>query len=545
MRLPLVVCIPFFLFACSGSDPWRDTEQPEISWGEQARENPAIDTPHTSAADWRALVTDIVPDSVRPDHVVSIEGFGLGDSQGRGRVTVGHAEAEILVWTSTHVVVRIPKIPNGKVALVLERDGRRLSREITVSSTARSAPMPTFVSLTFDDTFAAQAAAGRELATRGMRGTFYVNSTRIGHEGFMTLDEIRALASVGHEIGGHTLHHVHLPELDRDEATRQVCDDRARLLELGFDVRSFAYPGGQTDPRTSLIVAGCGYASARLITGGFETLPAANPYSLRIAASNQASSTAEALKAQIARLDGKGGWATLVFHDVCTSGSPGCGASAIDPTVLSELLSWIEARKTSGTLVRTVHELTGGSLSPALGGPRSLQQEGPLVRNGSLELDANFDGIPDCWFRGDPGAKKMWSRSTEGAAGSWAEHLSTTKPSTRADRRLRSIQDSGSCAVSVRPEDSYVLSASYRGGRVALSASFRGSDGFWGPWVDSAPWAASAGWARARFSLPSAPAGATAVAVGFVAVDEGNTDVDDFVLYPEPPTAAPIAGTTP
>ena len=549
MRLPVAVALslPLFLLACSTEgDPWPDPEWTEappleseptkaLPLESPLSSGPSVDKRTIEFAGGQPLVTDVSPELVRPGHVVSIQGRGLGDTRGRGRVMVDNAEAEILVWTSTHVVARIPEIPDGNVALVIERDSLRLSSRITVSSTASSTPMPTFVSLTFDDTHAAQAKAGQELATRGMRGTFYVNSTRIGHTGFMTLDEIRALASHGHEIGGHTMHHVHLPALERDEASRQVCDDRAKLLALGFDVRSFAYPGGRTDPRTSLIVAECGYGSARLVAGGIETVPAADPFALRIAATNQGTGTVEALKSQITRLDGTGGWATLVFHDVCAGGAAArCGGSAIDPAKLSELLSWIEGRKKSGTLVRTVHELTGGAQAPARSGPRSVQGPGPLLRNGSLEIDANSDGIPDCWFRGDPGARIMWSRSDESAAGTWAERLSTVSPSARVDRRLRSIQDSGSCAVSVRPDRSYVLSASYRGGRVALSASFRGSDGFWGPWVDSPPSPASAEWARASYSLPSVPPDATAVAVGFVSVDEANADVDEFVLAAEP-----------
>ncbi len=551
MRLPIALCIPVFLIACEAEgDPWLESEPTQAYPVESERtkayplespqsSGPSVDEPVIAFTGFQAVMPGVFPELVRPGHVVSIQGLGLGDTRGRGRVTVDNSEAEILVWTSTHVVARIPPIPDGNVALVIERDSVRVSRRITISSTAPSAPMPTFVSLTFDDTHAAQAKAGQELATLGMRGTFYVNSTRIGHTGFMTLDEIRALASHGHEIGGHTMHHVHLPALERDEATRQVCDDRAKLLALGFDVRSFAFPGGRTDPRTSLIVAECGYGSARLVAGGIETLPAADPFALRIAATNQGTGTVEALKSQITRLDGTGGWATLVFHDVCAGGAAArCGGSAIDPAKLSELLSWIEGRQKSGTLVRTVHELTGGAQAPARSGPRSVQGPGPLLRNGSLEIDANFDGIPDCWFRGDPGARIMWSRSDESAEGSWAERLSTTSPSARVDRRLRSLQDSGSCAVSVRPDRSYVLSASYRGGRVALSASFRESDGFWGPWVDSPPSVASAGWARASFSLPSVPPGATGVAVGFVSVDEGTTDVDDFRLSAEPSSSS-------
>ncbi len=58
----------------------------------------------------------------------------------------------------------------------------------------------------------------------------------------MTTAQLRQLQGDGHEIGGHTLTHPHLPALSVDERRRQVCDDRASLLGQGFAVRSFASP---------------------------------------------------------------------------------------------------------------------------------------------------------------------------------------------------------------------------------------------------------------------------------------------------------------
>ncbi len=54
-------------------------------------------------------------------------------------------------------------------------------------------------------------------------------------------------AGGGHEIGGHTLTHVDLVTVPATEARRQICDDRAALVAMGFPVTSFAYPFGSTD----------------------------------------------------------------------------------------------------------------------------------------------------------------------------------------------------------------------------------------------------------------------------------------------------------
>ncbi len=61
----------------------------------------------------------------------------------------------------------------------------------------------------------------------------------------MTWDELRELASLGIEIGAHTLHHPHLAELPA-EAQREEIEGSKRLSEqqLGQPVRAFAYPYG-------------------------------------------------------------------------------------------------------------------------------------------------------------------------------------------------------------------------------------------------------------------------------------------------------------
>ena len=50
-----------------------------------------------------------------------------------------------------------------------------------------------------------------------------------------------------------------------DEQQRQVCNDRAQLLTMGFNITTFAYPHGVTDLSAHNIVTDCGYNAARVI----------------------------------------------------------------------------------------------------------------------------------------------------------------------------------------------------------------------------------------------------------------------------------------
>ena len=121
----------------------------------------------------------------------------------------------------------------------------------------------TIVTIGLDDGIADQAAGAAMLESHGMRGTFYVNSGRIGTSGYLSFAQLVRLEAVGHEIGGHTINHVNLPTLDADEQRRQICNDRSTLLSQGLQIRNFAYPFGADSPLTEAIVADCGYISAR------------------------------------------------------------------------------------------------------------------------------------------------------------------------------------------------------------------------------------------------------------------------------------------
>lgn len=61
------------------------------------------------------------------------------------------------------------------------------------------------VSLTFDDTHVEHRWAAEALSRRGMVGTFYVNSERVGGSGYLSAKDLREMEAQGHEIGGHTL----------------------------------------------------------------------------------------------------------------------------------------------------------------------------------------------------------------------------------------------------------------------------------------------------------------------------------------------------
>ncbi|MEO3752741.1 polysaccharide deacetylase family protein [Streptomyces sp. B6B3] len=229
----------------------------------------------------------------------------------------------------------------------------------------------TVVSLTFDDGTADQYANARPLlAEHHLPATFYLSSGRLDAAGYLTAEQVRALAGAGHEIGGHTVDHDTLTELTDEERRRQVCQDRQTWREHGFQVSSFAYPHGAEDADAQDLVADCGYDSARdvggLVSPGTcdgcahaETLPPRERYAVRTPDSVDAETDLATLRNYVTQAEAHGGgWVPLVFHHVCDPCETAADAElAVTPDTLDRFLGWLADRAAShGTTVATVRD---------------------------------------------------------------------------------------------------------------------------------------------------------------------------------------------
>ncbi len=114
--------------------------------------------------------------------------------------------------------------------------------------------------ITFDDGGASAVAAGAELARRGWAGHFFIVTDLVGRPGFVSWDEVRALADQGHAIGSHTCSHP-----DRISACPpgQIADEWSRSAALlaeatGNEVVSGSVPGGYYSPAVGAAAAAAG-----------------------------------------------------------------------------------------------------------------------------------------------------------------------------------------------------------------------------------------------------------------------------------------------
>ncbi|WP_326636471.1 polysaccharide deacetylase family protein [Streptosporangium sp. NBC_01755] len=232
----------------------------------------------------------------------------------------------------------------------------------------------TVVSLTFDDGDSTHLAVARMLERHGMRGTFYVNTDTIGGELKLTRRRLAAIAEKGHEIGGHTLTHVRLTELTRSEQEGQICDDRSRLVAWGYRPATLAYPFGAVDADAKAVARRCGYDAARSVGGlrewgcpgcpASETMRPRDRYEIRTPGSVREDTLLRHMKQQVLNAEkGGGGLVPLVFHRVCDR----CGLYSVAPERLNGFLDWLAARKSRGTVVKTLQSAVGARYRPLPG----------------------------------------------------------------------------------------------------------------------------------------------------------------------------------
>lgn len=114
----------------------------------------------------------------------------------------------------------------------------------------------TYVAITFDDGFQDIYDNALPIMSHyGIRATNFINTGIIGQTHYLTWDQVEDLEFVyGWETGGHTLHHVNLPDCSLEEARVEIGEDWANLNSRGLSHKTFAIPNGAATPEDYEII---------------------------------------------------------------------------------------------------------------------------------------------------------------------------------------------------------------------------------------------------------------------------------------------------
>ncbi|UKA63928.1 polysaccharide deacetylase family protein [Arthrobacter sp. FW306-04-A] len=407
-------------------------------------------------------------------------------------------------------------------------------------ATASAAPLSS-VSLTFDSGRASQMEAARILKDHGLRGTFFIDSGFVGAPDYMTVENLHTLATNQNEIGGHTVTLADVTAVEPDEASRQICKDRANLTDWGFKVTSFAYPFAASTAKSEELVAGCGYNSARGLgeihspfdcaaCAQAETVRPTNLFRTRATSEVGSGWTLASLEATVVQAEQAGGWLQLTFYDIDTSGSP----RSVSPALFEQFATWLAARTQQGTMaVRTVHDVIGGVAKPAVNGPVAAPAAPGknALRNPGLEIAGKY-GLPQCWQVSSYGKNAVvLTTLNPGRSGEVARRLDVTEYSS-GDAKLLPVLDLGACAPSVMAGHKYSLRAWYQSSaKTQFELYYRNKLGTWTFWTASPWFAANTRYEQAIWETPPVPPGAEAISFGMNLFSDGQLATDDYEMY--------------
>jgi hypothetical protein len=219
----------------------------------------------------------------------------------------------------------------------------------------------------------------------------------------------------------------------------------------------------------------------------------------------------------------------LVFYDIDDTGSP----RSVTPQLFKDFAAWLKPRnETKSTAVRTVHEVIGGDVKPAVPGPAAPPAPPGVnaIKNPGLE-EAGKYGLPQCWQLASYGENQHeLSILSPGHDGTLARRLDVTGYKS-GDAKLLPTLDLGECSPSVEAGHAYTVSAYYTStAPTQFELYYRNKAGVWTYWTAS-PWtAASSAYQQARWTTPAVPADAVGISFGLNLFTNGELATDDYEM---------------
>jgi peptidoglycan/xylan/chitin deacetylase (PgdA/CDA1 family) len=152
---------------------------------------------------------------------------------------------------------------------------RRLARVMSVRPAHLDLARP-MVTFSFDDAPASAACAGARILDRhGARGTWFISAGLMGHSShlgtYTRVDEVKALAAAGHEIGCHTFSHLDCGRASGRDIVKDLDRNQQAIRNMHLSPSTtFAYPYGDVSPQAKTVLDSR-YLASRALHHGLVT----------------------------------------------------------------------------------------------------------------------------------------------------------------------------------------------------------------------------------------------------------------------------------
>jgi peptidoglycan/xylan/chitin deacetylase (PgdA/CDA1 family) len=198
--------------------------------------------------------------------------------------------------------------------------------------------------INFDDAFpSVYTKAYSILHAAGVAGTFYINSNRVGLDGYISLAQLQEMYADGWDIANHTADHTNLTTLATDAeiiTAIQTCTDY--LIAQGFTRAAYqlSYPFGGVNRHIQDVVKSIGILSARSTYDGTNGIlyDYQNLYDIPKIVSLDQNTTNDTIHSHVDELVTYGG--TGFFYGHIIKDDPAGADYTVATSVLQELVNY-------------------------------------------------------------------------------------------------------------------------------------------------------------------------------------------------------------
>ncbi len=171
----------------------------------------------------------------------------------------------------------------------------------------------------------------------GIDTTYYITTTHLGFEAFVTPTELASVAARGHEIGNHSRTHANLTQISLQQMRSEILGAQQELQGLGYSPTTYAYPFGSSNTTIQSTVQNAGLLGARGTDNGYID---SNSNRYNLPSWDIAGMSFAQVQSIIDAAIEQDKWVILIIHQVDEAGDP----ESISSDVLRQAAEYVKEK---------------------------------------------------------------------------------------------------------------------------------------------------------------------------------------------------------